>query len=168
MPQTPDAEWISRTAPVREDMAFQRKAWAVQRWGWGAIGLALALAALGLFSEGPLSRARASVDGLDISYQRVLRNDAAASITLRLTGPFARNEVVIDPALAAGLGVETIQPQPLLSHARADGLHLIFAAPPGGARTVDIAIRARTPGMLRGSIGLARGERADLAILVLP
>lgn len=168
MPQTSDAEWTDRTTPVREDMAFQRKAWRVQRWGWAVLALALALAALGLFSEGPLSRARASVEGLEISYQRVLRNDAAASITMRLSGPFTGNEVVIDPVLAAGLGIETILPAPVLAHAHDDGLHLTFAAPPNGARAVEFAIRARTPGVLRGSIGLARGPRADITIVVLP
>ena len=43
---------------VGQDLDFQRREWAVQRVGWGAMALVILAALLGLFgSSGPLSRA---------------------------------------------------------------------------------------------------------------
>jgi hypothetical protein len=149
-------------------MAFQRASWRAQRVGWAGIGLVIALAALGLFSSGPISERDAHAEGFSISHQRIVRNEAAATLTITLHGPEIRNEIIISPSVARAMTVETIVPQPIWSEARADGLHLVIAAPPNGDRVVDIGLRPREVGVVNGSIRLAGGGQTAFSIIILP
>ena len=55
------------------DHRFHRNEWRIQRIGWVLVALFLALAAAGLFGNGPLSRAHADSAGGRLEYQRFTR-----------------------------------------------------------------------------------------------
>ncbi len=168
MPQPAQSEWNNRAAPIQEDMAFQRASWRAQRVAWVGLALFLLLALLGLFSEGLFSEREARAEGFSVTHQRVLRNDAATSLTITLNGPQTRNEVVLSPSLVRTATIETISPEPLWSETRADGVHLVFAAPPDGDRAVEFGVRPNSAGVYAGSVSLVGGGRVTLNLIVLP
>ena len=53
-------EAVSRKYPVREDMRFQRRSWALERVGWAVLALIAIAGLTGALGNGPASRAQAS------------------------------------------------------------------------------------------------------------
>lgn len=107
--------WDSRTHPVQEDMDFQRKTWVVERAGWLGMLAIVALALLGLFSNGPLSSSTAAdASGLlQVDYDRFNRNGASTRIRLRVDRADQREvRIRFDARFMESFTFETVSPQP--------------------------------------------------------
>ncbi len=78
-------ELSDRDYPIQEDMGFQEKLWKLERAGWVALSLVVAITLLGVFGAGPLSQTHAQTPGgdLDIRYQRFERNGAASQLQVK-------------------------------------------------------------------------------------
>lgn len=162
--------WQNFKAPVEEDMRFQRRFWRVQRIGWAFMALVLIAAALGVFSEGPLSWTHAQGDQVTVEYQRVYRNGAPSELVLSFSPGFDGERTVILPhSLLQKVTLETITPTPERSETQADGLHLTFAVPDAGPESrIYLQVRPNGLGPLRGDIRSAEGGAARLRSFILP
>ena len=52
-------ELLDRDYPIQEDMRFQEKLWKLERAGWVALSLVVAITLLGVFGAGPLGQTHA-------------------------------------------------------------------------------------------------------------
>jgi hypothetical protein len=154
--------------PVEHDApAAHRTEWRVERAGQGVIALALALAALGLFGEGPLARrARATADArATVRWERVARTGATTTVRVRHEAGGTPVRVTLPAALLAQFDVEDAVPAAREARATRAGLELAFALGAGGEASVRLAPRG--PGRLRDTLRVD-GAPVPLEILVLP
>lgn len=99
---------------------FQRWEWRVRLFARAVFFIFLLTAALGLFGRGPLARASLTVEGVECTYDRFLRNEgsfgfrlpaASATVELRAEGIFEpEDRIVVEPGTAqtlTGGGVRT-------------------------------------------------------------
>lgn len=161
---------------VDQDMAFQRREWAVQRVGWAVGLLILAGALAGLFGHGPLSRAEAgSEDGpLHVRYERIVRNQAPADLRVSFPlDPGGETTLWLSGALVQRVELRSVVPEPARSWSTPARTGFVFAAPAGSAPgdRVEAVIRVdiRTIGRLRGELGVeGRDPPVHLSMLSLP
>ena len=117
------------------------------------------LAFAGLFSNGPLSEARAvSADGsLQVEYQRFLRHGAESDLRIVAAPATAQGDIsiVLDRALADSMSVEYLMPRPQASAGGADGLQLTYAAPEREPAILSLKIRPDSFGLVRGRVSFA-------------
>ncbi len=158
---------------VGQDLAFERRSWAVQRAAWAAICLVLLAALLGLLGgAGPLARARASAGPLEVEYSRFARHGAPAELVIRLGREAARGgeaRVWIEQAYLDGLRVATITPPPARVEAGDGRQTFIFALAEGDApATIVFHTTPQTLGGRAGRLGLPGGPELSLGQLVYP
>lgn len=117
---------------IDQNLKIQHWSWRYERLGWAVIALILILAMLGLFSTGPLSVATAGSldDGLDVGYQRFLRNNGEASLEIQVAPDQIRNGEItiwINAAYLEKTSQMVIEPEP--ESIRLDGDRQIFTFP---------------------------------------
>ena len=151
-----------RSLEVREDVAFERRLWRVQRVGWVVITLVLVAALAGLFGNGPLSHASASAGNLQVRYDRFVHADAPATLNIDVTN-LASNvaRLTIDRSLLEPMDVQRMQPRP--SRTRAAGNAVVFEFDVSDARTLHVLIDAspQSPALASGSISVLESGAAS-------
>lgn len=176
MPANPNvpSEWESRRHPVREDMAWQCRMWEVERWGWAALAILAALALLGVFSNGPWSRASATDPSgrLTVEYERFHRNGAQTGMRVRSAAE-PEGELTtlrLSPTFLEAFEITAITPEPVDQAAGPDGIRMAFRTRPAGSGpwTVHLSIRPMRPGWVRSEIALAGRTPARFTQLVFP
>lgn len=152
-----------------EDVAFQRRAWRVQRVGWGLMVLLAIAAAAGLFGKGPLSNATGRLEGGELRYERLSHAHSATRWHLSgVAGPGGLMTFWIDNRLLQKLTVEAIAPAPARVDAGPDRTAWHFAAPQGGRVEVSIALRTAGPGRLAGDVAVNGGAPLRVAGWIYP
>jgi len=143
-------ELQSRSYPIREDMAFQRTSWVVERAGWIVLTLLLIAALAGLFGHGWLSKQKIGNATLGVEFDRFQRISKVTSyiVSVKSGG---------EPKLTLGRKFQTayevidVEPHPVRSSAGERGLELQFASAGDNLRAV-IWARPRSFGRMRFSI----------------
>jgi hypothetical protein len=80
----------SRVESSRDAMAYHRREWRIQRFGWACMALLVTAAAAGLFGSGPLSKAHSgTVARGTIDYERFARYGAETQV--RICAPRAES-----------------------------------------------------------------------------
>lgn len=159
---------------VEEDESLRRKAATAHRVGWGVMAAFLALAMLGLFGSGPISRARAGGRGapLRLEYERFGRHHTQTMIRAHLgPGAVARGEarVWLDLDYVEGIQLRRITPEPERVEAGPDRLTYVFpVARADRPTTVTFHFEPERVGPLAGRIGLATGEGLGFGQFVYP
>jgi hypothetical protein len=147
---------------IDEDLAFQRRSWAVQRAGWVAMGSVLVLAAAGLLGSGPLSRQNVVVPGLSVEYKRFTRYETPETLTVRVDPAATRAPDVrlwVDRRYLERVVVESVVPAPLRVEAAAEQLVYVFPmSRPGERITIAFRLQAEHIGPAQGRIGLVGAE----------
>lgn len=144
---------------INHDPSFQRREWAVQRFGWYALTIFVIAAALGLFGSGPLSRARAGDDHLNVEYERFVRRGAPTRLRISSgTSPGTRPELRIAEPYFDDVRIHAIVPEPE-GIERGDGqVTLHFGRDGGeGALTVTIDLDPGRAGRHAVTIGNSTG-----------
>lgn len=162
-----------RSLEIEEDMAFQRRNWAVERIGWAAMVLLVLAAALGAFGAGPLSATTARLpDGaLAVTYERLHRRSATSTIKVEVARGGAREgdvAVDIDRAFAESFRITEIRPPPLESAALSDGMRFRFKAAAGAPVAIYFHVTHEAFGYAQVSIGLEGQGRLHLAVFGYP
>lgn len=138
--------------PIADNMAFQRRSWAVERAAWWIMGSAVVVAALGLLSHGSLSRTTATTNDsrLAISYERLERREASSRFTIRAQPAETGGEIVLrlGPGFLENYEIRTITPSPVRAAASAAGYQGAFASAAGGSE-IHITARAKRFGFAR-------------------
>ncbi|UII69087.1 hypothetical protein LVW35_15445 [Pseudomonas sp. HN11] len=161
----------SRSYPVDEDMALQRKIWCFERVGWYGLVVLIGLTLAGLFSKGPLSSAEAlSADGqLRVEYQRFLRNGSSDELIVHLRGkPREPVEVEISGELLRGFEIEMLQPQPLKSSAAGEGIRLWVLSDNAGQAIVHLTVRSDGLGSFATRVSLPTGTSLGFSQFIYP
>jgi hypothetical protein len=162
-------EFASRQYPIRENMAFQRRTWIIQRVGWLALAAIAIAALLGLFGGGALSKRVATGPGTSIEYERFERYSRVASFTIRFTdGQRTERRLHLNSAFQRSFDIASILPTPTRSETTADGLVLTFAAAPPVTGQVVIWANPRDYGSLELSARVDDNPPLNLRIFIYP
>ncbi|ABS64891.1 conserved hypothetical protein [Parvibaculum lavamentivorans DS-1] len=164
-------DWRSRAYPIHEDMDVQRTTWWVQRCGWVALGLLVIAAALGLFSEGPLSTASTTgaAGRMEVSYDRFGRNGAATRISITVRDNDAQElAITLSKPMMDAFAVETVHPTPREERSTPEGTEFVFASTGGGPLRVYFDVRPELSGLIRSEISLPYGPPARLTQFTYP
>lgn len=163
---------VDAAIAVGEDLAFQRRWWRFERLIWAFFTVLIACDLLGLFGDGWLARARASVpDGsLSIDYERIERATTPSAMVLHF-GPGAVRQghvrVFVSDAIVRDLGAQRIAPQPAVSAIGEHGISYDFPATAGPAE-VQIGLEPSAAGLYRFRVQAAGEPPLDKRVLVLP
>lgn len=156
MDKTTD-EYRSRRYPIHEDMRAQRVEWVLQRGGNWLLYAIVIIALLGGFSDGWLSETtKTNAQGsLTVEYQRFLRSESDEPFTLRIKGePNQPTTVRLSGDFMDKFVIQTLRPQPLITHASTHALLLTFPATRTGEHAVWLMTQPQTAGLLTSQITL--------------
>lgn len=117
------------------DHRFHRNEWRIQRLGWVLVAMFLALAVVGLFGNGPLSRAHADNGAGSLEYQRFTRY--GLSTDLVVTPAASTNDDVIRVEINSdyleAFRVEHVTPEPVAVRLAGPNIVYEFASGAPGA-----------------------------------
>ncbi|MXQ10503.1 hypothetical protein [Microvirga makkahensis] len=164
----------ARSVEVDEDMAWQRRTWAVQRLGWLVMGGLVLIALTGVFGHGPVSWQQASDPAglVRVEYERferqfserTLRVDIAPQATVGDALILRLNEAFLDAAEVKG-----IVPEPREARSVGSDVEYVFpVAQPGQPATIRFALKLRETGSHTAEIGLVGREPARFTQFVYP
>ena len=159
---------------IGEDMGFQRRAWRLERIGWGVMALVVIAGLLGLFAVGPLSwTTKTDASGLmRVDFGRIQRLTAPA--TLKLDVEFTAMaddsiEIQIGQSFLEAFKISSMQPAPAESITTPHGLLLRFKAEPGEGRAIIyVEVSPEAIGFHSTRLGLAGREPVDLPVFIYP
>jgi hypothetical protein len=156
-------------SPVREDPAFQVRAWIVERIGWSAMGLLVVAGLLGAFANGPLSWTEVSDGTLSVRYERILRDEGNGELEIRIAAIGSLPaEVVLSADFLASHRVMGIEPEPAESKGRPDGSVAYRFDGAGGGVVATIDTRPRGIGPSATRISGPGGSSVELHQFTLP
>lgn len=143
-----------------EVMRHHRAAWRVERVGWTVIALLLAGAMLGVFGDGPLSRAHSgSADTLRVEYDRLVRSSAPTEYRFTIDPSVAQGgelRLRFDRSLVDHMELDSIIPEPGRQAATPGHAEFVFRIEPGeGPARIDFRYRPATFGWHRGRVSVA-------------
>lgn len=159
---------------INQDLGFQERAWRIERFAWGMLGLLILLGLLGLFGTGPISSvdAGSSDDGIVVDYERFVRHDGRASLEIEVA-PAQVNageiELWISTDYLADIEIDAISTEP--DEVRIEGDRQVYVFLTGELdRPVPISISFRpvTFGVLSGEAGIADGPSISFRQLSYP
>lgn len=154
--------------PVKEDFAFAKKEWKIQRIGWLLLGLIALAAVLGLFGGGVWSSASLADHGLHLQYERFERLQRPTRIQLRLSGRSGEAiTIFLDRAYLNAIRIERIIPQPEKVQASARGLFYQFSVKDDPI-SVTFHFEIEQAGRVAGQIGLVDGPMLSFNQFVYP
>ncbi|MCY1392366.1 hypothetical protein D9M68_305460 [compost metagenome] len=160
-----------RQVPVRENLRIQRVHWGIERIGFVILLALMLLTLLGLFSRGWLSHVHAQTasGGLELEYQRFLRNGATSNLVLTVRGEAGKEaDVRIAGAFLQGVTVESLVPQPAASSSHEEtGIALRLKPDANGRAQVHLALRSDGLGHYASRV-LANGESLELNQFIYP
>ena len=174
---------MARRKPARRDdsnkgvsfestMRHHRAAWRVERVAWALGALALLGALLGLFGDGPLSRAQGgSVKGLSVRYDRLLRANAPSHYTVDAGSAVVRQEVLrlrLEQALLDRIEIEAITPEPDQQQAGAGYTEFGFRVVSGAPVTIDFRFRPARFGAQAGHLSVDGAPPVRIRQFVYP
>lgn len=158
---------------IDQDLAFQRRDWAVQRAGWVAVAVLLVGGLLGVFGQGPLAHARAggSPGAPALEYDRFVRLGAPTRLVVTAPpdgeGP---TELWLSRAYAESFTIERVLPEP--ARVAAEPGRLVYGirrSGSGGAPVrVVFELVPQRAGRQRGLIGTGHAPPLRFTQLVYP
>jgi hypothetical protein len=168
MSQPPD-----RIEQLDDDLPYQRREWRAQRFGWWALTLFVAAAALGVFGGGPLSRATAaSADGgLRLDYDRFVRSGAPARIFVHVAGrpaadPGGPLQLEFSRDFIDAIRLERVTPEPASILVGPDIVSLHLPNAGNGHTTVVLDFEPLRAGRLTGRVAAGGGPAITFTQLV--
>jgi hypothetical protein len=159
---------------IEQDLSFTRREWAVQRVGWGVMGLIVTLALLGVFSSGPLSHTTVTSADARVSLQhdQFVRYLAPTVLQVHLRPEVNRDRQTrlwLDRRYLQGVEVQQITPQPQRVEAAAERFTYVFNLTASEQpATVTFHVQANTMGSLSGRVGLGNGPPLSFSQFVYP
>lgn len=155
---------------TEESLSYQRKSWRVQRVGWVLMGLCLVLSMLGLFGDGPLTRARAgSAGGFEVGYSRVWRLQTEAHVELTAFPDSAGQVIVsLEESLLRRADIRSVSPEPRRIEAVPGGQRIVFDAKGDGPVSLRVGITPTRIGRLRTRLATPNQVSVPLTVFVLP
>lgn len=164
MPEPADVSGLE----VTQDLAFQKRAWQVERAAWVVIGVTLAVAALGLFGgSGPLMATTLSGGGsIEIDYDRFARFGAPTFLEFELGAGDSTRNVAVSRSWLADYAIDGVLPQPESTTALPD--RYVFTFDAGSTGKARLLLTPREAGRQRATIWSDEGDRIEFTQIVYP
>jgi hypothetical protein len=163
-----------RPMEVDEDMAWQRRTWAIQRIGWCAMGGLVLTALTGVFGYGLLSWEQASDPAglLRVEYERFQRQGAEFTLRVDVAPEATTHDAVplrVSGTFLDAVEVKGIVPEPREARSLGGDVEYVFPmAQPSRAATIRLALKLREVGSHSAEIGLGGREPARFTQFVYP
>ena len=160
----------SQSSPeIAEDRSFQEQFWKIERIFWGAFGLLILAAALGLFgSGGPFSRGATFVGESRINHPLTARWEAGDELSVRLAGSAGERSLTLSSDFAEAFEIEDMQPSPQRVEADGSGHRYVFTAMGDLPIEIRIALVPRHPGYVTYRLTPGSGQPVNLSTFVWP
>jgi hypothetical protein len=163
-----------RRIEVDEDMAWQRRTWAIQRIGWFAMGVLVLTALTGVFGYGALSWQQATDPAglMRIEYERFQRQGSEFTLRVDIEPEATTGDAV--PLRVSGSFLDAVEVKGIVPEPRgakslgADVEYVIPVAQPRQAATIRFALKMREVGSHTVEIGLTGREPARFTQFVYP
>jgi hypothetical protein len=157
---------------IDQDLEFQRRDWTFERVGWIAMLLLIVGALVGLFGDGPLSKAeRVTADqSLRVEYDRFERHGNDAKLTVFVRRDSAAGAAVslwVNDEFLRGVQLEHIEPEPVRQVSVGDRT-LFDIAVAGDSARLTFAFRPKDVGSRRLELGLMGREPLSVKQFVYP
>jgi hypothetical protein len=136
---------MNRTQTERDsedDSDFHRREWKVERVGWAAMAVVVALALGGVFGRGPLSQATTGqTPQATISYQRFARYGSSTSLQVTPAEAQSKGDlhIEVDGAFIDANRIESLTPAPIEMRTAAD--RHVFTFSIEGAQTITFRLK---------------------------
>lgn len=128
-----------------ERQTFQRREWAVQRFGTIVLVAFIVAGFLGFLGAGPLATTTtASAQGVvTVEHDWIVRANAETSMHIRLAPDAVEDDTVtleFTGPWVSGVDLEAVSPEPVEQHAIPDGTALTFMVEPGSETEVSLTL----------------------------
>jgi hypothetical protein len=159
---------------VSQDIDFQRRAWTVQRVGWGVMALFLLSGLVGLLGPGPLSKQKIGDQSglMSLEYERFGRFRTPTTLRIHLEPSTRRSEQVrvwLNPDYLEGVEIRQITPQPDTVEAGGDWMVFVFRRIQLNQPTeVTFHLDPERLGSLHGQVGVAEGQPVSFSQFIYP
>lgn len=161
----------SDTEKIQANRPSQERIWVIERVGWTAMALLIAVGALGVFARGPLSSAKAvSLDGrLTVEFERFMRSQAPSELKIFFVPKTSTSIIHIAASLVDGLGIQSVRPHPIRSIAVPDGMDIEVAGQPSGL-PVEVVLDVEPAKLwsVAGTVSLRQGPAVVVSSFVYP
>lgn len=164
-------EFVSRSAPIQEDMRMQQRVWRFERVGWYVLVLLVLMALVGLFGDGLLSDAEVtSRDGrVKVEYQRLSRSGTTDQMVITIRGnPGQPVKMHIGGSLLREASIETLQPEPVSSLSQGRALLLELGTDKDGMATLYLTLRSESVGSLEGVVRVGSESAVRFSTFLFP
>jgi hypothetical protein len=151
---------------IYEDIKFQRRMWAVQRFGWIIIAAAIVAGLSGLFGSGPVSRASAEATGLRIEYERFVRLQQPTMLRCFLSGTEPETQIALRRDYLDFVRIEAITPTPARTEASGEWLVYRFTSP--APIFVEFNLIPENFGRLNGTMRAGKGQSIGFHQFIYP
>lgn len=153
---------------VDEDLAWQERAWVVQRVAWGAFAVVLLAAAAGFCGTGPASSATAGDSRFQVSYHRFLRYQAPATVEVEVPVEGGEVTVWVDGSYLREMELQHVVPEPDSVEAGEARHSFTFMPAPDASRiVVAFSFRPGRFGRIEGRLG-ADDRAVTITHLIYP
>jgi hypothetical protein len=156
----------SRVASLAHARSEPGRGWRVERVGWALTTLLVVAATLGLFGDGPLARASASVaDGTSVRYERFARTRRPVDIEAVRPARADSARVRVSEEFLRAVDLLAVDPPP--SRWRVAGGERIYEFE-GATSSVILRVEYRRAGRVAGSIAWGAAAPVTFSTLVFP
>jgi hypothetical protein len=150
-----------RTLELDEDLGFQRSEWRASRLTLAGLLSVMLAAGLGLFGNGPLSRARAGdpTGALWVDYDRFVRSQAATRLSIHAR-PNAHGSVhfTVSRSFLDAYRVMQVTPNPDSARVVPEGVEYRIGADPSGGGPVIFDVQPVQRWLVQGEIRSPQGS----------
>ena len=140
---------IRSSLEIDESINLHRTGWIVQRIGWVIIIGIMAAGLMGLFGEGPISRAHPLTGGIETTYERFFRFESEMKIVIRSSGEHISN-ITFSQHYLKNFKILRFIPEPENNTTTTD--KIIYNFLPGQNELVSIYITPTSYGTIKGTM----------------
>jgi hypothetical protein len=158
---------------IEEDMNFQRKSWAFQRFGWVLFALIVLGGLLGLLGEGPLSKTTVTgQSGFRIEYDRFTHRASGTDITINPGDAPISSEGTIEIEFSQDFlkdyTIDRSIPEPDSESLSGDKLVYSYKVDDGGPAQIVLHIQPEKAGIYHAEIGIKDADAVTIDQIIYP
>ena len=149
-------EVIKTELEIDEDLQLHEKGWKFQRFGWLVIFALVAMAAIGAFGDGILSKKKLAANSTKIEYDRFHRQEAQMDLKVELQNADTAFTISFPNQYLKNFMVRSIMPEPREAKIANDEVNYYFSGQ--GQANVVFYLTPQKPGSINGLIRVNQNQ----------